>query len=774
MRPVIGLYSPWDLDDPHAWSGMPHQALKALEARAEVIRIPRAHVSDSFKEKAIARVRGWQGKRSLPRHTVATARRRSREAGRLMAKALEHRPDIEAIVTIAASTDVLDAPISVPLVQVTDATFPAVLDFYPFATGLGPRGSRQGRTVEKLSAESTAAYVVASTWAAQSLTRDVGVPHDRVVVAPFGPGIDSPHSVPRRTTPSSQLRLLLVAADWSRKRGHLAVELASRLREERDVTLTVIGEAPTSLPDWVDCRGRVSRDVMPDVYRNHDVLLDPSNANAAGVVLTDALIAGLPVLCCAVGGAADIVRHGHTGWTVDPESFVSEGAALLGGIDAGLLRTLSSTARDDAGQRLSWDRWGDTVIDALGRVRALSESDDHSTSPHTLSASSLVMLSPTLPSRAAQETAGEKLLLDYIQAGQLAHEVTLIVPDGPANRRALERGQTPHHVVVTGRGHDWLDGLRLKVENLAQLRRPFTRQTLNGTTPLLKGASHIDLQWEETGLLLPALRRLNPKARYSITLHDVLSQKYARQAREQSDFTRRFVWNTRARAARVLERIILRYADDVIVLSNKDAELLPHPHRGHAQIRVVPPPITGDLRSEDPARSTSPTLLFVGFLARWENEDAVLWFLSEILPEIRRTRPDVTVKVAGGGLRPHVVNAMNANDVDVLGFVDDLEPLYEEAAVAVVPLRFGAGVKFKVVEALVRGVPVVTTSVGNEGITPADAAMVADDAADIAREVLTALSEYPRAEAHARRMAVAISQQFGVEPFYRALRKVYS
>lgn len=284
-------------------------------------------------------------------------------------------------------------------------------------------------------------------------------------------------------------------------------------------------------------------------------------------------------------------------------------------------------------------------------------------------------------------------------------------------------------------------------------------------------ADLIDLQWEETAILLGAIRRINPDARVVVTLHDVLSQRFGRQRNLQSSTPRRAAWAVRRVAALRLEGRIARHADDVVVLSQKDADLLPR--RGtQARVHVVPPAISGHVRTEAPS-STNPLLLFVGYMARWENEDAMHWFVTEILPEVREAHPNARVAVAGGGLRDHVVAELEANAVEVLGFVDDLEPLYAEAAVVVVPLRYGAGVKFKVVEALIRGVPTVTTTVGNEGIHPADAAFVADDPRAFAASVSQVLRDPDAANDHARRTAHAVAEEYGEQRFRARLQEVY-
>ena len=132
-------------------------------------------------------------------------------------------------------------------------------------------------------------------------------------------------------------------------------------------------------------------------------------------------------------------------------------------------------------------------------------------------------------------------------------------------------------------------------------------------------------------------------------------------------------------------------------------------------------------------------LLFVGGFGHSPNVDGALWFCQSVMPLLRSGRK---VRLSIAGSRPPAeVLALQAADIEVLGFVSDdcLRSLYRQAHIAVAPLRFGAGVKGKVIEAMARGCPVVTTGVGAQGIQGADELMFIGDRADaLAAQVLRA------------------------------------
>jgi glycosyltransferase involved in cell wall biosynthesis len=136
-------------------------------------------------------------------------------------------------------------------------------------------------------------------------------------------------------------------------------------------------------------------------------------------------------------------------------------------------------------------------------------------------------------------------------------------------------------------------------------------------------------------------------------------------------------------------------------------------------IRVVPLFMV----EEEPARVVPPYneregLLFVGGFSHAPNVDGVLWFVDEILPELRRQLGPITLTVVGKN-PPEKLIGMTG--VELVGAVSEAElmRLYDHARVVVAPLRYGAGIKGKVVEAICRKLPTVTTPIGAEGLPAA-------------------------------------------------------
>jgi glycosyltransferase involved in cell wall biosynthesis len=158
------------------------------------------------------------------------------------------------------------------------------------------------------------------------------------------------------------------------------------------------------------------------------------------------------------------------------------------------------------------------------------------------------------------------------------------------------------------------------------------------------------------------------------------------------------------------EVALAAHADAVLAVSELEARILRT--RAGVPVHVLPQAIS-------PTPTTRPFaerrgLLFVGRLAEdgWPNSDSILWFCEEILPEVRRrlagTGHEVTLTVAGKtGARE--IEQVRGPGVRILGVVDDLATLHDEARIFVAPTRFAAGVPNKVIEAAAHGLPVVAT-----------------------------------------------------------------
>lgn len=354
----IAFVTPWDVTDPDSWSGTIAPMYAALSRHADVVPVCTGDIPpspvDRFLERGIGRL---TDRTYSPHHAVLSSRRR----GRAVAERVR-ATGADVVVAVAASTDIVYARLPQPVVQVGDTTFAALLGFYPIVDQLHPLAVRQALRVDRAARRATHSFAMMTDWAVRALLRE-GVPADRAHTVPFGPSVQPP-AWPIRD-PHEELALLLVASDWERKGGPAALAAVERARAAgHRVTLTAVGNLP-SLPCWVDARGRVPRHTLPDLYLEHDVLLELATANTAGMTLTDAAAFGLPVIATDVGGVPTIVRHGETGLLVRPGApCVDDAVAAIATLaDPGRRRALSAGARAHHEALLNWDTWAARLLE---------------------------------------------------------------------------------------------------------------------------------------------------------------------------------------------------------------------------------------------------------------------------------------------------------------------------------------------------------------------------------------------------------------------------
>jgi len=184
-------------------------------------------------------------------------------------------------------------------------------------------------------------------------------------------------------------------------------------------------------------------------------------------------------------------------------------------------------------------------------------------------------------------------------------------------------------------------------------------------------------------------------------------------------------------------------ADAIVVVTPEEDEIL---SREGITTRRFCLPIIVPLR-ERTKMPRDPEVIFVAGFDHRPNVDGVLWFVNDIWNMVKDRVPKARLKIVGSNPPPAVLDLKYRPDVDVTGYVPDTAPYLDQAAVSIAPLRYGAGMKGKVAEALAAGVPVITTSVGAEGFraVPGEHLLVANSAGDFAAAVVQALENPDRA-----------------------------
>jgi glycosyltransferase involved in cell wall biosynthesis len=185
-----------------------------------------------------------------------------------------------------------------------------------------------------------------------------------------------------------------------------------------------------------------------------------------------------------------------------------------------------------------------------------------------------------------------------------------------------------------------------------------------------------------------------------------------------------------------------------VAVSEADRTLLAVGAPG-ADIRTIPTGVDTSYFHSNGAVEAPAALVFTGSMDWYPNEDAIMYFMDAILPEVRREVPGVSLAVVGRDPTDRLRAAGAAAGVRVTGTVADVRPYVAEASVYVVPLRVGGGTRLKIFEALAMGKAVVSTRVGAEGLPIVSDRhfLQADSPADFARAVVSLLKDPGRRRA---------------------------
>lgn len=165
------------------------------------------------------------------------------------------------------------------------------------------------------------------------------------------------------------------------------------------------------------------------------------------------------------------------------------------------------------------------------------------------------------------------------------------------------------------------------------------------------------------------------------------------------------------------EFYLFKQSDTVLTISEYEKELLKK-EMPEKDVYVIPTFIYDIKKISNKAEySDRKDITFVGGFCHDPNVDAVLWFTKEAFPKIVKIYPNIILNVIGSN-PPKEILALKSKNINVTGFVSDeeLERYYTKSRLIIAPLRFGAGVKGKIIEAIAHGVPVVSTKIGAEGI----------------------------------------------------------
>lgn len=255
--------------------------------------------------------------------------------------------------------------------------------------------------------------------------------------------------------------------------------------------------------------------------------------------------------------------------------------------------------------------------------------------------------------------------------------------------------------------------------------------------------------------------------------HNVETLIWRRHSQNAPNLAAKIYLQLQARRMFEFERDVCRAARHVIAVSREDAKTMREMF-GLSDVSFVPTGVDLDFFTP-PNSSARSGIVFVGSMDWLPNIDGMRYFCDEIWPLILRQVPECTLTIVGREpTREIQALASGHGGIRVTGTVPDVRPYLWNAAVSIVPLRIGGGTRLKIYEAMAARLPVVSTTIGAEGldIDPPRNIRIADNAAEFAAHCLDLLSNESVREQQAAAAADLVGTHFGWDNIARGFESI--
>ncbi len=373
----LAYVTPYDAANVQKWSGLGYHIAQSLQQQSisvEFMGALREDYSLLFKAKQLA-YRYFRNQRYL----------RDREPAILQGYARQIQTRLKQsnaeVVLSPGTVSIAYLDCQQPIVFWTDATFAAMLNFYPEFSQLCAESVRHGHAMEKAALERCSLAIYSSEWAAKSAINDYQISPSKVKVVPFGANIagdrteaDIQAMVQARST--DQCHLLFLGVNWLRKGGDIALAVATQLNQAGLKTeLTIVGCQPLiaePLPNYVKSLGFISKSTavgqqqFSQLLAQSHFLILPSRAECTPVVFSEANSFGVPCLSANIGGIPSIITDDLNGKLFAKEA-VADYCNYITNVFTNYQRyqDLALTAFGEYRSRLNWSVSGQSVKKSL-------------------------------------------------------------------------------------------------------------------------------------------------------------------------------------------------------------------------------------------------------------------------------------------------------------------------------------------------------------------------------------------------------------------------
>ena len=254
---------------------------------------------------------------------------------------------------------------------------------------------------------------------------------------------------------------------------------------------------------------------------------------------------------------------------------------------------------------------------------------------------------------------------------------------------------------------------------------------------------------------------------------DAISMNYERALRTKGRTLRRFIYGFEHKRCLDSERMCLEGFDGCVVVSPNDRQYLTDRYPQYSgKMHVIPNGVQVEDFECARYKVTKDKIVFIGNMRTLQNSDAAAYFAKEVFPGIREKRKDASFWIIGADPGREVLSLSSIPGVVVTGRVDDIRAFAHDAEASVCPVRIGAGIQNKVLESMAMGIPVVTTTIGAQGLVARDGVhfKVADSPAEFINGVTDIFNDRSMAEMLSKNGKALVQESYSWGGMLRSYR----
>ena len=342
---------------------------------------------------------------------------------------------------------------------------------------------------------------------------------------------------------------------------------------------------------------------------------------------------------------------------------------------------------------------------------------------------------------------GQIRTLEMVRQLHKCHEVHYLAFDDPANPEGLRRSSeycsvahpVPHKLIPKNSpafAGQLIHGLVSPIPVAGMRYRSAAMRNA-----IRKVVSEHRFDSKICDFLFPAIN-IDDLSSWTLFQHNVESVIWERHAESGRTVAHRAYFALQAKRMFRWERDVCRAVANVIGVSEVDEQLM-RSRFGVEHVSSVPTGVDVDYFERPESARPVHDLVFVGSMDWMPNIDGMRWFLSDVFPIIQSKRPGCSLAIVGRNPPSALLEAAKGPNVTVTGTVPDVRPYLWQSLVSIVPLRIGGGTRLKIFEAMAAGTPVVSTTIGAEGlpVRHGETIRIADSAEQFANQCLELLDE---------------------------------